>query len=50
LGWVSRHGERLPFPRGGTARARCPHSGEQYLLEDGRCTLLTDDGRSAPWK
>ncbi|RFP21477.1 N-acetyltransferase [Duganella sp. BJB488] len=49
LGWISRHGERLPFPRGG-GRARCPHSGEQYVLEDGRCMPQEDDGRSAPWK
>jgi len=50
LGWISRHGERLAFPRGGPGRARCPHSGEHYALENGRCTLLADDGRSAPWK
>jgi UDP-2-acetamido-3-amino-2,3-dideoxy-glucuronate N-acetyltransferase len=32
-GWMSRHGERLPLPLKGEARARCPHTGDEYVLE-----------------
>ncbi len=39
LGWISRFGERLPLPRSGDAEARCPHTGERYVLSGGTCTL-----------
>ena len=32
IGWVSRHGERLPLPLRGEGQARCPHTGELYRL------------------
>ncbi|MDL2354122.1 MAG: acyltransferase [Pseudomonadota bacterium] len=35
-GWISRFGERLAMVDG---RARCPHTGELYLLQDGKCHL-----------
>ncbi len=35
-GWVSRHGERLTFSDG---EARCPMTGELYLLSDGVVSL-----------
>lgn len=38
MGWVSRHGERLLFDREG--HATCPATGEQYLLQDGKCMCL----------
>ena len=38
IGWVSRHGERLDLPLGGEGEARCPHTGETYVLRDGACT------------
>ena len=34
-GWMSAAGERLSFDDQG--RAQCPHSGERYVLTDGRC-------------
>jgi UDP-2-acetamido-3-amino-2,3-dideoxy-glucuronate N-acetyltransferase len=40
LGWISRFGERLDLPRAGNGEARCPHTGDRYLLRDGVCTLL----------
>jgi len=41
IGWVSRHGERLTFGRGPgpDAVARCPATGEHYVLRDGVCEL-----------
>jgi UDP-2-acetamido-3-amino-2,3-dideoxy-glucuronate N-acetyltransferase len=33
VGWMSRHGERLPLPLQGQGRARCPRTGEEYVLE-----------------
>jgi UDP-2-acetamido-3-amino-2,3-dideoxy-glucuronate N-acetyltransferase len=40
IGWMSRHGERLPLRIGGNGEALCPHTGERYLLQDGVCTLV----------
>jgi UDP-2-acetamido-3-amino-2,3-dideoxy-glucuronate N-acetyltransferase len=33
IGWMSRHGERLPLPVAGGGEAVCPHTGERYRLE-----------------
>ena len=38
-GWMSSFGERLALPFTGEAEARCPHSGERYLLRGGVVTL-----------
>ena len=35
IGWMSRHGERLKLPLGGSAFARCPSTGGGYSLTDG---------------
>jgi UDP-2-acetamido-3-amino-2,3-dideoxy-glucuronate N-acetyltransferase len=43
VGWVSRHGERLDFDAGGSAR--CPATGEQYEKTLRGARLLRDDGR-----
>lgn len=40
LGWISRHGERLPLRLDGNGEARCPQTGDLYLLQDGACSLL----------
>jgi UDP-2-acetamido-3-amino-2,3-dideoxy-glucuronate N-acetyltransferase len=34
IGWMSRQGERLHFNE--TGEARCPETGEKYVLEEGR--------------
>lgn len=40
VGWMSRHGHRLEFDAQG--RARCPESGEEYVLSnDNRVTQVT---------
>ncbi|MGJ7915485.1 acyltransferase [Massilia sp. LXY-6] len=39
-GWISRFGERLPLPLKGAGDARCSHTGDVYVLQDGVCTLL----------
>jgi len=40
IGWMSRHGERLPLRLGGNGEALCPHTGDLYLLQDGVCMLV----------
>jgi UDP-2-acetamido-3-amino-2,3-dideoxy-glucuronate N-acetyltransferase len=39
IGWMSRHGERLPLGADGDSEALCPHTGDLYRLQDGVCTL-----------
>jgi UDP-2-acetamido-3-amino-2,3-dideoxy-glucuronate N-acetyltransferase len=39
IGWMSRHGERLPLATHGDGEARCPHTGDLYVMQDGVCTL-----------
>jgi UDP-2-acetamido-3-amino-2,3-dideoxy-glucuronate N-acetyltransferase len=41
IGWMSRHGERLPLPASGQGEAACPATGERYRLEGDVLTLLT---------
>jgi UDP-2-acetamido-3-amino-2,3-dideoxy-glucuronate N-acetyltransferase len=41
MGWMSRHGERLPLPLVGDGHALCPATAERYVLSDGRLSLLT---------
>lgn len=43
VGWMSRFGERLDLPLGGTAQATCPHTGDRYTLRDGVCTLTNSE-------
>ena len=33
IGWMSRHGERLNLPLHGQGQARCPHTGDLYILQ-----------------
>jgi UDP-2-acetamido-3-amino-2,3-dideoxy-glucuronate N-acetyltransferase len=40
IGWISRHGERLALPLEGDGEARCPHTGETYVLRGGACAAL----------
>lgn len=41
IGWMSRHGERLPLAAGASGKASCPHTGDIYTVRDGVCTLET---------
>jgi len=33
VGWISRHGERIPLPAEGEGRWGCPHTGDRYRLD-----------------
>ena len=39
VGWMSRHGERLPLPVSGQGEAACPATGERYRLDGQTLTL-----------
>jgi len=44
VGWMSRHGERLDLPLGGSGEFICPDTGDRYLLSDGVCRLEGEAG------
>lgn len=39
IGWMSRHGERLPLPLTGDGEAACLATGDRYVLHNGVCQL-----------
>jgi UDP-2-acetamido-3-amino-2,3-dideoxy-glucuronate N-acetyltransferase len=39
VGWMSRHGERLALGVGEDGEARCPATGERYVVKNGRCRV-----------
>ena len=39
IGWMSRFGERLELPLTGDGVATCPHTGDQYKLQQGTLTF-----------
>jgi UDP-2-acetamido-3-amino-2,3-dideoxy-glucuronate N-acetyltransferase len=39
-GWMSRSGEKLSLPIGGSGSASCPRTGERYTLRAGVCSLV----------
>jgi UDP-2-acetamido-3-amino-2,3-dideoxy-glucuronate N-acetyltransferase len=41
IGWISRHGDKLPLRLKGSGEARCPHTGDVYVVQDGICVLLS---------
>jgi UDP-2-acetamido-3-amino-2,3-dideoxy-glucuronate N-acetyltransferase len=43
VGWMSRHGERLPLPLTGSGEAVCPHTGDRYQLRDGLCRIVASE-------
>lgn len=43
-GWMTRFGERLPFPLSGGSEAMCRHTGERYVLNGAACHI---DGEQA---
>ncbi|APG62484.1 N-acetyltransferase [Sphingorhabdus lutea] len=36
IGWMSAFGEKLDLPLTGDAQCICPHSGDKYILRDGK--------------
>jgi UDP-2-acetamido-3-amino-2,3-dideoxy-glucuronate N-acetyltransferase len=41
IGWMSRHGERLELPVQGRGEAKCPSTGERYILNGSVCSLAS---------
>ncbi len=39
IGWMSRFGEQLELPLNGSGQVKCQHTGELYLLDEGRLSL-----------
>jgi len=39
IGWMSRFGERIQLPLTGSGEYVCPHTGDRYVLREGRVTL-----------
>jgi UDP-2-acetamido-3-amino-2,3-dideoxy-glucuronate N-acetyltransferase len=39
IGWMSAFGERLDLPLDGDAETVCPHTGDTYVLRDGKLTI-----------
>ena len=40
IGWVSKHGEKLPLAPEAEGKASCPAAGEVYEVRDGVCRLV----------
>ena len=40
IGWMSCFGEQLELPLRGDAEAKCPHTGQRYLLQNSICRLI----------
>lgn len=47
-GWMSRNGERLPVPEGGSGEVRCPATGERYWIDANGCRLIEDVDQGRP--
>ena len=39
IGWVSQFGEQLDLPLGGSGATVCQHTGQRYVLANGKCEL-----------
>lgn len=42
VGWMSEFGDRLDLPLTGTGRTVCPHTGDTYVLQDGRVQKVSE--------
>jgi len=40
IGWMSEYGEQLDLPLRGEGRARCPHTGAEYRLENDKVVRI----------
>ena len=40
VGWISRHGERLPLQLKAGGETRCSHTGDVYVVQNGLCMLF----------
>jgi UDP-2-acetamido-3-amino-2,3-dideoxy-glucuronate N-acetyltransferase len=44
IGWMSRHGMRLDLSLSGDGAAKCPATGEVYVLRGGHCAVASRSG------
>ncbi|MDR2186507.1 MAG: acetyltransferase [Azonexus sp.] len=42
IGWMSRYGKKLDLPLKGNGQTVCPHTGDQYILENGVCKITQE--------
>ncbi|WP_396267884.1 acyltransferase [Ideonella sp.] len=47
IGWMSRHGERIPLPLQGDGEYLCPHTQDRYVL-NGRVLTCVPSAQAAP--
>jgi UDP-2-acetamido-3-amino-2,3-dideoxy-glucuronate N-acetyltransferase len=40
IGWMSRYGEKLDLPLTGEGQTVCPHTGDKYVLKDGKVNQM----------
>ena len=48
IGWMSRHGERIPLPLQGSGRWRCPHTADEYELAGTSMRLVATGSPARP--
>jgi len=46
IGWVSQYGEQLSLPLFGDAQTICAHTGQHYVLVNGRCQLADEENNN----
>jgi UDP-2-acetamido-3-amino-2,3-dideoxy-glucuronate N-acetyltransferase len=39
IGWMSKYGEKLALPLTGSGEDECPHTGEKYVLKNGKVSI-----------
>ncbi len=42
VGWMSRYGRKMDLPLEGDGQYVCPHTGDRYMLSDGKVALVTE--------
>ncbi len=47
IGWMSRYGEQMTLPLEGEGRFECPHTGQRYLLQNGKITIDKQEAHHA---
>ena len=42
IGWMSKYGEKLALPLTGNGEDECPHTGEKYVLKNGKVSVIEE--------
>jgi UDP-2-acetamido-3-amino-2,3-dideoxy-glucuronate N-acetyltransferase len=48
VGWMSRHGDRIPLPMQGAGTWRCPHTGDEYEVSGTSLRLVAAGSLARP--